>query len=215
MFYIEQPSNALRFGDVVRGFVAATPNIEYPNISGGSEKSAFTLDIVHSQYSVILSPCCSIGNKVISLAPLIKILPSFLNNPYFAEDLTRINRMMEPEQTLPPETWEKLPEHERQKRQAAGRAYALVEYFIFAEHDLLSQYVLNRKNGNVPIGFYMVDFRQTYQVRCDKVNNATDSPIDAKYLELAVETRKELREKIGNYYGRTPQEDIAVLAVVN
>ena len=105
MFYLESQSNALRFGDIVRGFVAATPIVVQPNISGKSEKSAFSLDVSHSPFSIVLSPCCSIGNKVISLAPLINIQPSFLSNPYFSEDLTRINRIMEPEQTLPPDTW--------------------------------------------------------------------------------------------------------------
>jgi len=214
MFYLESQSNALRFGDIVRGFVATTPIIEQPNISGKTETSAFSLDVSHSPFSVVLSPCCSIGNKVISLAPLIKIQQSFLNNPYFLEDLTRINRMMEPEQTLPPDTWVNLPALERQKRYEVGRAFAFVEQFVFAEHDLLPQYVLNRKSGDVSTGFYMLDFRQIYQVKCGKVNNPTDSPIDAKCLELTVSTRKELREKIANYYGRTPQEDFEELAVL-
>lgn len=213
MFYIQSPSKALRFGDIVRGFVAATPNIVHPNISGESEKSAFSLDVSHSQFSVILSPCCSIGNKVISLAPLIKILPSFLRNPYFGHDLTNINRKMDPDQTLPPDIWDQLPDQVRQEKFAMGRAYAFVDYFIYSSHELLPKYVLNRKEGDISTNFYMVDFRQTYQVKCEKVNNPTDSPIDAKYLELTVSARKELREKIADYYGRTPQEDIEELAV--
>lgn len=214
MFYTANPSSALRFGDIVRGFVSATPNMMRPNISGVPEKSAFSLDVSHSPFSVILSPCCSIGNKVISLAPLIRIQPSFLSNPYFAEDLTRVNREMNPEQTLPQDTWDNLPDFERQKRLAAGRGYAVMDCFIFAAHDLLPLYELKPKGGEVvSINDYMVDFRQIYQVKCDKVNTAIDAPIDAKYLELSVSTRKELREKIANYYIRTPQEDMEELAV--
>ena len=214
MFYIANPSNALRFGDIVRGFVSATPNMMHPNISGLPEKSAFSLDVSHSPFSVILSPCCSIGNKVISLAPLIRIQPSFLSNPYFSEDMTHINRKMYPEKTLSNEIWSNLNDLERQKRLAIGSAYTLLNYFIFAAHDLLPPYDLKRKGGEiVSVSDYMVDFGQTYQVKCDKVNTPIDAPIDAKYLELSVSTRRELREKIANYYIRTPQEDTEVLAV--
>ncbi len=212
MFYIDNQSNALRFGDIVRGFVTASPNIACPNSSQSAEGSSFSLDVLHSPYSVILSPCCSIGNKLVSLAPLIKILPNFLKNPYFEEDLTRINRLMDPDQTLAPAIWGQLVEEERQKRLAAGRAYALVDYFIFAPHDLLPQYKLHSRDETLT-NYYMVDFRNISQVRCEVIITPANSPIDAKYLELSISTRKELREKIASYYGRTPQEDLEVVAV--
>lgn len=215
MFYAEEPSRALRFGDVVRGFVAATPKVDRPRLEVTSDEngSSFSLLVSQSPFSVILSPCCSIGDKVLSLAPLVKILPSFLKNPYFSEDLTRINRQMEPEQTVAPDVWAKLPDAEQEKRRATGLGYALVEYFIFASHDLLPTYSIKSKEKAIELNTYMVDFRRTYQIQCSTINTPADSPLDAKYLELTATTRKELREKIAYYYGRTPQEDTAALAV--
>ncbi len=31
--------------------------------------------------------------------------------------------------------------------------------------------------------------------------------LNSKILQLTIETRKELRDKLSNYYGRTPKED--------
>lgn len=215
MFYAEEQSQALRFGDVVRGFVAATPKVDRPRLEVGGDAggSAFSLLVSQSPFSVILSPCCSIGDKVLSLAPLVSITAGFLRNPYFLEDLTRINRQMQPEQTVPPDVWAKLPEREQEKRLATGLGYALVEYFMFASHDLLPKYPLKTKDGTEDVNTYMVDFRQTYQIVCSNIITPANSPLDAKYLELTAASRRDLREKIAYYYGRTPQEDTAALAV--
>jgi len=214
MYYASQPSQALRFGDIVCGFVCATPDIDRPRLEsvGDTLGPSFSVLVSHARFSVILSPCCSIGDKIISLAPLTQILPGLLRNPYFSEDLTRINRPMEPQQAVAPEIWDKLKDTEKQKRLANGVAYALVDNFIFPPHDLLPKYVLQRKEGNIEVNSYMVDFRQIFRVTCTKIVTAANSPLDAKYLELSVPARKELREKIGAYFGRTPQEDLQVIA---
>jgi hypothetical protein len=216
MFYAGQPSDSLRFGDVVRGFVSATPEIDRPRFENVIGKlGEFGLAISRVPFSVVLSPCCSIADKMVSLAPLIQIRPGFLKNPYFAEDLTRINRLMEPEQSVDPHTWKALPEPEKQKRLATGRAYALMEVFVYASHDLLPPYTLDRKEGNVKLNVYMVDFRQAYRVTCESIKSPQKQPLEAKYLELSVRARRDLREKIAHYYGRTPQEDVAELQLIS
>ena len=56
--------------------------------------------------------------------------------------------------------------------------------------------------------FYMIDFRNTYKLDCEKIVSPKDAPLEAKVLELSIEARADLRNKIAFYYGRTPQEDI-------
>src|SRR3972149_10801391 len=106
MFYEENVDESLRFGDVVKGFIITTPNINKPFSTMISED--YSIEINMPTFSVVVSPCCSIGEKIISLTPLIKLRNTFFDNPFFQDDLTRINRQMEPENTLPPDVWKKL-----------------------------------------------------------------------------------------------------------
>ena len=56
----------------------------------------------------------------------------------------------------------------------------------------------------------MIDFRNTYKLCCDTINSAKDAPLKTKVLQISVETRKELREKIAFYFGRPAPEDEAL-----
>lgn len=202
MFYQEEMDNALRFGDVLKGFVLASPIIEEPGSVG-----TYEIAIKLPSYCVVLSPCCSIGHRVIALSPLIEIRPSFFDNSYFEEDLTRINRKMEPQQAVPPHTWEKFSPEVKQERLKEGYGYALFDVFIYEKHDLLSKYTVNRRQGNIETNYYMIDFKNIHKTRCDKIISAKDSPLDSKCLQLSIQTRSELRDKIAYYYARIPKED--------
>lgn len=101
MFYQEEIDNALRFGDVLSGFIVTSPIIKNPD-----SLETYEISVVQPDFCVILSPCCSIGHKVITLSPLIPVRGSFFNNPYFAQDLTRIDGTMKPQQTVHPFIWE-------------------------------------------------------------------------------------------------------------
>lgn len=94
MFYEGTIDKALRFGDVLEGYVSVTPKINNPFFNKGDYN--YHIDIALPSFSVVLSPCCSIGEQKISLTPLIEIRKTFFSNPYFAQDLTRINRRMKP-----------------------------------------------------------------------------------------------------------------------
>ncbi len=61
-----------------------------------------------------------IGNKTITLCPLIQVKRDFFENPFFAEDLTRINRMMDPQKTVPPDIWNTFLPDQQQKRIEQG-----------------------------------------------------------------------------------------------
>ena len=211
MFYQENMDEALRFGDVVKGFIITTPNINKPFSTMISED--YSIEINMPTFSVVVSPCCSIGDKIISLTPLIKLRNTFFDNPFFQDDLTRINRQMEPENTLPPDVWKKLSDDEREKRLEKGLGYAFLELFIYEQNDLFPKYTIHRKRGDIETNYYMIDFRDTYKLNCEKIITPKNSPLDSKCLQLSVQTRAELRDKISYYYARVPQEDEIALGI--
>lgn len=206
MFYAETWDDAFRLGDIVRGFAFASPVINNPQVSSFSR---LDVSINMPPFCAILTPCCSISGKVITLSPLIEIPGAIFKNPYFAEDPTRINLPMKPEHSLPPDVWEQLSGEERERRLAVGETYGFVDYFIFDKHDLLPPYTINRKGeDNLKVNYYMIDFRSTFQIQCDKIVNPKQVPMGNKYLQLSREARKQLREKFAAYISRVPAEDM-------
>lgn len=204
MFYQEKMDEAFRFGDIIEGFVLSNSHISKPNLN-----EPYNINVNIPSYCAILSPCCSIGQKSICLTPLIKLQNSFFDNQYFVEDLTRINRKMKPEDSIPSHIWDRLPEHEKQKRLTEGYGFAFFNMFIYEKHDLFIKYAVNRKNrDNIETNFYMINFTNTYKVNCDKIISAKDAPLEAKLLQLSIQARSELRDKISFYYARVPKEDL-------
>ena len=107
MFYLDGLGSDLRLGDVIKGFVCSTPRVSKPLF--GSDQRDYQLDISSSEYCVILSPCCSIGPNVASIAPLKEVPKNVFLNPYFANDLTNINRIAPADKALTPDQWANLP----------------------------------------------------------------------------------------------------------
>lgn len=192
----------LRFGDVLKGYTLAASNIEEPNLSKN-----YIVDINLPSYCVVLSPCCSIGEKTISLSPLIELRGSFFDNPYLYEDITRINLKMQAEQSVSPKIWDNLPYEEKQKRLYVGYAYGFVDFFVYEKNDLFSRYTVNRKDENVETNYYMIDFRNIYKLSCEKIITPKDAPLESKCLQLSIQARSDLRAKIADYYARVPKED--------
>lgn len=203
MFYSQNISNALRMGDIVQGFILGAAHQQEPKTSPHD----YQVSLRSPLFSVILTPCCSIGERTLTLAPLVVINPKWLDNTYFAADLTNINREMNPEQTVSPEVWQKLPEVERTRRLEESRAYALVEWFVFPPHPALGTYKVKRGGAEIEVDHFAIDFRSAHRVECEAVVNTKQVPIAAKVLELGVEGRTELRNKLSGYFGRVPQED--------
>jgi hypothetical protein len=159
MFYERTPQKTLRFGDIVRGYVAGTPAVDEPNLN--PIKSIYTLKLSFPVYYAIMTPCCSIGEGTISLAPLLPVKYMFFKNPYFVQDLTNINRVMSPEQAVAPDIWNTFPPDVKEERLLEGNTYALVEFFIYERHTLLTEYTLGVRNP-ISTGYYTVDFRTIY-----------------------------------------------------
>lgn len=212
MFYEANPDPKLRFGDILQGFITSTPMINEPIIN--SIAKVYKIEINSPNYCVILAPCCSIGPKIVSITPLIQIRDSFFDNPYFKEDLTRINRQMEPNFAVPPPSWQEFSEDVKARRLSEGREFALLSLFIYERHDLLPKYELyfKKERKRIDINYYMIDFKNIFNIHCNILGNPgqeiNKQLKTAKILQLSIETRNELREKISNYYGRIPKEDI-------
>jgi len=199
-FYQETADPGFRFGDIIKGFVSATP------IDSNNTDYSIKISTV---FCVIISPCCSISDEVLSLIPLLPIKNSFLNNPYFQEDLTRINRLVPPEKALPPKAFEHMPTDKKTEMINKGPSYTFVDLFIYKEHDVFPEYIVNHKTiRGFKTKYYMIDFRNTFSVNCSKIKNPQTVPEGIKYLQLSIDARAELRDKITHYYGRPPIEDI-------
>ena len=208
MFYAKKMDNILRFGDVVRGYVLPNTTIKEPILSLKSESHNYAIDI-EMPYSVVLTPCCSIGESTISLTPLIEVRSSFFKNPYYAEDLTRVNRMMKPQQSLSPDEWGKFSLEEQQRRLAVETTYAHPNLFVYDENEIFKEYTLRQRK----IRYYMINFKNSYTIKCAMIKRPEDlkpedAPIiESKVLQLSIQARSELRDKIAYYYSRIPEED--------
>jgi len=211
-FYSNYPDSALRFGDVVQGFVFATVKLyePFPADTDGThflDDSGYSVDISLPRFSVVMSPSCSIGERMVSLAPLLKVKHKFFENEYYAENLTNINRIMQPQQALPRHAWEnKLTPKEREEKMSQGNVYALVELFVYERHDLFPPYTLKEnKKAEITTNYYMIDFRSIQYINCSSVASAENSPLKSKVLQLSDDTRRELWDKLINYYTRESQ----------
>lgn len=205
MFYSKQPSDALRFGDVIKGFFSTIPVVKEPPFALSKK---YSIDVNLPEFFAIMDPCCQIGKLCISLTPLIPIQNQFFDNPYLADDLTRINRTMEPQQSVSPQVWTGFTDEEREKRLQVGKKYAFVNLFLYESNDLLTPYTVNNGHENIQTRYYMIDFRNCHKVNCDKIISAQRAPLHLKVIELSRETRQELRDKLSSYFASVPDEDL-------
>jgi len=208
MSYEERPDRALRFGDVVEGFVLSASRIDDPPMRL-AESGRYQIEVERPRYCAVMTPCCSLRSGCVAMSPLQEVLSTFFENPCFEQDLTRINRLVRPQDALPPERWRRVSPEEQQRRLEIGPAYTLQNYFIFAPHDLLPPYTVSRRDGKtVKTNAYMVDFHRIHRVQCKKVTRPEEEALLAtKVLQLSVEARSELRDKLTWFFGRIPDED--------
>jgi hypothetical protein len=209
MFYTETPDNQLRFGDVLLGPISAALNIEETFIDNRTKD--FRIDFIIPVYSVILTPCCSIDNDKVAVAPLLQLRPALFRNPYFRQDFTRINREMEPQQAVPPDVWESLTREEQVKRIDKGRTYSFLEVFVFQGHELLEDYKVRDRTEAYETNSYMVDFRDSHRMNKKKaeITHQCSSQIKMPSALSRNQTRPSLqngqllRTSRGRRFGRT------------
>lgn len=202
-FYQAKPDRAFRLGDVVTGFILGVTDVDTP--SPGPVD--YSVRIRHPRYASIVTPCCSVGDKTLALAPLMPIKPEWLRNPYLAQDLLRVNSKMTFEQAVPPH----LSPAEKERRRAlhGERSFAFYEYFVYAPHASLPSYLVKHGPNDTEISYYIIDFRMIHRIESKSIGKGAGVPIEAKVLQLSVSGRQSLREKLAHYFGRAPQEDQA------
>jgi len=210
-FYTDTPAlDRLRLGDVIRGFAFASPQIEKPS---PTPLTRYSIDLDYPDFQVVLTPCCSVGNGVLSLCPLIHINPRMLIVPHAVDDLSRLNRRMTFDQAVPAEQQKALEKEGVLARRRADWSlegdYAWKEWFIYAPNTILPSY--SPVHGSADTSYHAVDFRQVHHVACRQVSSPESVPTGIKFLELSIASRNDLRGKIVNYYGRVPVEDSALL----
>lgn len=72
----------------------------------------------------------------------------------------------------------------------------------------IKKYTINiRDKKNIETNYYMVDFKNIFKINCKKILSSVNSPLNIKKLQLSIQVRGELRDKLSYYYGRIPKED--------
>lgn len=206
-FYEDEPDEVFRFGDVVRGFASSTPIIRDLLLDVNSVQ--YKIDVCSSSYCAVLSPCCSIGNEVLALVPLQHISQSLFKNPWLVDDFTRLNRKMSAENSVPPHVWKIMTQNVKEKNFDLDEdAYAFNDFFLYAANPLLPTYTVDIKGGgNQKTGCYMIDFKNAFRINCERIRRNKEHPVEGKVLQLTIDTRGALRDKIAAYFARVPEED--------
>lgn len=208
MFYDDKPQDRLRFGDVVGGLILSHCQGYAPSRS--AKPDVYDIKVNHPQFVAVLTPCCTIENRsgnMLTLSPLHEINPTYyFTNSYLREDLTRMNREMTIQEAVGPEMWKKMSDEDRAQRLISdpGRSLFLLNEFVYDKHDLLPEYESKYKKERAELNSYMIDFREIYKVQFDIKSTA---PSAIKYLQLSVQARAELRDKLSQYFGRSPEEE--------
>ena len=218
MFYQKEHSKTLRLGDIVEGFISTRPTMERPNPLPSKNKVGI-IEIELPAYSVVLSPCCSIDSGTICLTPLIEINNKIFKSVYLREDPTRLNKTLRPELAIPSDVWNRTDFKEKKEQLLVkGPGYVFDDYFVYEQNELFTEYTVNMKNeSNIKTNYYMIDFRKIYSLMCNMIKREgdlkeEDKPlIQSKRLELSVESRKVLREKLSYFFGRAAPEDLALI----
>lgn len=213
MFYAEQSSGKLRFGDVVSGYVTAVPDQQTPLIDSFI---GYGIKVNLDPYLVILTPCCSIKQQRMSVAPLnqARRRSMFFKNENYKKDMTLLNHPRLPKE------WRELGEEEVTAESEEEQVYVHDSIFIYSENKQLPVYnVKLGKDEPFESGFYYIDFRHITNVRCSCIVHEEEDIPKPKYdtflsqmqsskkLELSVDTRSDLRNKLAYYFLRVPDED--------
>jgi hypothetical protein len=196
----ETIDKSLRLGDIIAGFSHVMPTFE-DFINNGND---FSLDVKNQNFFSVITPCCSIEDNVVTLAPLKHLLPIFFLNPYLVEDFTRINRLVSPKNSIPPKAWENLKPEEAQTKLSIGDSYIFGQFFVYEPDGRLPNYELIHKTFAKTLNIYMIDFKEAFTITSKKIQRGATYP---KVLQLSIKTRGEMRTKMAAFYARIPDED--------
>jgi len=114
---------------------------------------------------------------------------------------------------MSPSDFAKLNPERQEKIFNQRTQYTLLEYFIYKDHDIFDKYTLKDRQTS----YYMIDFKNVQKIKCEKIKRPEQMSqennliLESKILELTIEAREELREKIAYFYSNVPEEDLVLL----
>ena len=222
--YREADFTELRFGDVLQGFPLSSSNIQFP-ITKLNE--GYDISTIIPEYCVVLDPCCSIGEGMISLTPLKQISTNLIDNPHLRADLTLINKEISSLEITHPQRWNQLSPAKKLDNMNKKASLGYYYNFIYEPHGLLKEYKLPfthrfeqaldndelpyfkriREDWTYEDSHYMINFKEIYHLECKKIKKVggkvSDAEIlSAKRLELSDEARKAFKYKFHIYIER-------------
>lgn len=222
-FYRETADHRLRFGDVLSGYILGSlrqkdtvaHSVEAPRCPLATPP-LFTVDLILPAFCVLLTPCCSIGKGTTALvvSPLRPVEKYWLETPYLAEDLTRVNQKAMPNVLTHPATWAKMTDEKQGREMEKGLGYGYAKNFAYAGNKHFSPYEVKLSTGDVTAtNWYMLNFLDIYMLNCENIRKDKGEflyPPDSKLLQLSARVRTELRLKMATFFlGRNIEEDIA------
>lgn len=200
-FYLPEPSKELRFGDVVTGFQYAAIHMDSPN--KGAKRLDVKIHVTSPECFAIMTPCCSIEEKSVALAPFVDLRWQISQVPYLKDNPLRINSEMEAHLPFSPEQLEKMPEAKRNELYARPPAYIYLDCFVYAPTDIFATYTVKRGGQEwKDIRHRMVDFKSIFRVECTQIVRNQPVSDGIKIAELSEESRTQLRQKLTYYFGR-------------
>ena len=207
MFYADGFSENYRMGDIVSGYSEIIPTYSKNKLSN---ELSLSISIIPSDWFVILTPCCSIENGIINIAPLKGIDTRFLSSEQLIENFLLINQPIPKRSAIGDIAFSKLSIEEQFEIDNAPVEYAYIDKFVYDETTHLQEYKVTRKRGKddvvtIMTGKYMISFKDAAKIQCDIFER--NKAIYGKVAELTPLTRQCLRDKMSYYYSRTPLED--------
>lgn len=212
-FYEEEIDlTTLRFGDLLQGFIETVPHIENPLTDSFLKDYKYHIESLIPEFSVIMTPCCSIGENTISLAPLKRITSDLYRNlsNEVINNFTILNFEVESKKIISPFNWNFLSKEQKAEKEAEGKAWVFIDRFFYKGCNLFEEYEILVRKEPFFVRDYVIDFKEIYQIKCNKIiyQKIDNDILSSKCLELTIEARDEFRKKIANYYGRVPDEDL-------
>ncbi|KKL96616.1 hypothetical protein LCGC14_1842690 [marine sediment metagenome] len=192
-----------RFGDVLRGAILSESDFTLASPSASSYK----LIVQQPDYAAILTPCCSIDQNTVLLAPLERVPKNWLKYSHWIDDFTIINRRLTHEEALGSEQWAALEDQRKIELLQKGAEYQKHPFFAYAPSDLLPCYTYTYRQDDHRLSVYLINFMRIFRIKSSAFQRDQPLPLGTKMLQLSIEARTSLRSKLVHYFNRQAYED--------
>lgn len=232
MFYQGSIDTNLRFGDVVKGYVSLIPKLTKPfgNMSIEIQNPQFSVVLDPcceiGKGTILLSPLEEISPQLLDIP--------ILSADATGKDLLLLNTEQQAKDYFYPTIWNELSVENKEESLTDKPEYVWKSFFIYEGNSIFPQYTIKRKkkyrqvieqSTQLPryeevaeaavfsISHRMINFKAIYRVNCEDVTSskpgkpASEAILSSIVLQLSIETRNLLRQKMAYYFGKPPPED--------